>query len=65
MKARIWTVPLSWEHTTGSTWCGNTRREGVGTWSGGESVGGLKWALQVLEEMADDLVVHEGGGGRV
>lgn len=25
----------------------------------------LKWALQVLEEMADDLVVHEGGGGRV
>lgn len=25
----------------------------------------LKWALQVLEEMADDLAVHEGGGGRV
>lgn len=42
MKARIWTVPLSWEHTTGSIWCGNTRREGVGTWSGGESVGGLE-----------------------
>lgn len=25
----------------------------------------LKWALQVLEDMADDLVVHEGGGDRV